>query len=84
MIGSVVGPAPYPAMVRDLQRVIGDEARAQLYEREGRLPARVIACVGGGSNALGIFTAFLGDPGVELVGVEAGGEGIETRATAPR
>ncbi len=78
VIGSVVGPAPYPAMVRDLQRVIGDEARAQLLEREGRLPARVIACVGGGSNALGIFTAFLDDAAVELVGVEAGGEGIET------
>ncbi len=78
VIGSVVGPAPYPALVRDLQRVIGDEARAQLREREGRLPARVIACVGGGSNALGIFTAFLDDPAVELVGVEAGGEGIDT------
>jgi tryptophan synthase beta chain len=78
VIGSVVGPAPYPALVRDLQRVIGDEARAQLAEREGRLPARVIACVGGGSNALGIFTAFLDDPGVELIGVEAGGEGIDT------
>ncbi len=78
VIGSVVGPAPYPALVRDLQRVIGDEARAQLLEREGRLPARVVACVGGGSNALGIFTAFLDDPGVELVGVEAGGEGIDT------
>jgi tryptophan synthase beta chain len=77
-IGSVVGPAPYPALVRDLQRVIGDEARAQLYEREGRLPARVIACVGGGSNALGIFTAFLDDASVELVGVEAGGDGIDT------
>jgi tryptophan synthase beta chain len=78
VIGSVVGPAPYPALVRDLQRVIGDEARAQLLEREGRLPGRVIACVGGGSNALGIFTAFLEDEGVELVGVEAGGEGIDT------
>ncbi len=78
VIGSVVGPAPYPALVRDLQRVIGDEARAQVSEREGRLPARVIACVGGGSNALGIFTAFLQDPDVELIGVEAGGEGIET------
>jgi tryptophan synthase beta chain len=78
VIGSVVGPAPYPALVRDLQRVIGDEARTQLLEREGRLPARVIACVGGGSNALGIFTAFLEDPSVELVGVEAGGEGIDT------
>jgi tryptophan synthase beta chain len=79
IIGSVVGPAPYPALVRDLQRVIGDESRAQILEREGRLPARVIACVGGGSNALGIFTAFLADEGVELVGVEAGGEGIDTR-----
>jgi tryptophan synthase beta chain len=77
IIGSVVGPAPYPALVRDLQRVIGDEARAQLLEREVRLPARVVACVGGGSNALGIFTAFLDDEGVELVGVEAGGEGLE-------
>jgi len=78
IIGSVVGPAPYPALVRDLQRVIGDEARAQLLEREGRLPGRVIACVGGGSNALGIFTAFIDDPQVELIGVEAGGEGIDT------
>jgi tryptophan synthase beta chain len=78
VIGSVVGPAPYPALVRDLQRVIGDEARAQILEREGRLPARVVACVGGGSNALGIFAAFLEDPGVDLVGVEAGGEGIDT------
>ncbi len=84
VIGSVVGPAPYPALVRDLQRVIGDEARAQLLEREGCLPARVIACVGGGSNALGIFTAFLEDPGVELVGVEAGGRASTRRATAPR
>jgi tryptophan synthase beta chain len=78
VIGSVVGPAPYPALVRDLQRVIGDEARAQLLEREGRLPARVVACVGGGSNAIGTFAAFLEDAEVELVGVEAGGEGIDT------
>jgi tryptophan synthase beta chain len=78
VIGSVVGPAPYPALVRDLQRVIGDEARAQILEREGRLPARVIACVGGGSNALGVFAAFIPDEQVELVGVEAGGEGIDT------
>ena len=78
VIGSVVGPAPYPALVRDLQRVIGDEARAQMLEREGRLPARVIACVGGGSNALGIFSGFLEDEQVELIGVEAGGEGIDT------
>ena len=78
IIGSVVGPAPYPALVRDLQRVIGDEARAQILEHEGRLPSRVIACVGGGSNALGIFTAFLDDEGVRLIGVEAGGDGINT------
>jgi tryptophan synthase beta chain len=78
VIGSVVGPAPYPALVRDLQRVIGDEARAQMLEREGRLPTRVIACVGGGSNALGTFAAFLADGEVELIGVEAGGDGIDT------
>jgi tryptophan synthase beta chain len=79
VIGSVVGPAPYPSLVRDLQRVIGDEAREQMLEREGRLPARVVACVGGGSNAMGIFTAFLAEEQVELIGVEAGGEGIETK-----
>jgi tryptophan synthase beta chain len=78
VIGSAVGPAPYPALVRDLQRVIGDEARAQLLEAEGRLPARVVACVGGGSNAIGAFTAFLDDTQTELIGVEAGGEGIDT------
>ncbi len=78
VIGSVVGPAPYPALVRDLQRVIGDEARAQMLEREGRLPARVVACVGGGSNAMGIFAAFIPDEQVQLVGVEAGGKGIDT------
>ncbi|MFI4993238.1 MAG: tryptophan synthase subunit beta [Solirubrobacterales bacterium] len=78
VIGSAVGPAPYPALVRDLQRVIGDEARAQILQAEGRLPERVIACVGGGSNAIGTFTAFLEDEDVELVGVEAGGEGIDT------
>ena len=77
IIGSAVGPAPYPALVRDLQRVIGDEARAQALATEGSLPARVIACVGGGSNAIGTFTPFLDDP-VELIGVEAGGEGIDT------
>jgi len=77
IIGSVVGPAPYPALVRDLQRVIGDEARSQALDAEGTLPARAIACVGGGSNAIGTFTAFLDDP-VELIGVEAGGEGLET------
>ncbi len=78
VIGSAVGPAPYPALVRDLQRTIGDEARAQILEREGRLPGRVIACVGGGSNSIGTFTAFLEDAKVALVGVEAGGEGIDT------
>jgi tryptophan synthase beta chain len=78
IIGSAVGPAPYPAIVRDLQRVIGDEARAQLLEREGRLPDRVIACVGGGSNAIGIFTAFVPDAGVELIGVEAAGDGLDS------
>jgi tryptophan synthase beta chain len=78
IIGSCVGPAPYPALVRDLQRVIGDEARAQVLERAGRLPQRVIACVGGGSNAIGTFIPFADDPEVELVGVEAAGEGLET------
>jgi tryptophan synthase beta chain len=84
VIGSAVGPAPYPALVRDLQRRIGDEARAQLQERTGRLPDRVVACVGGGSNAIGTFVPFVDDPGVELVGVEAAGEGLETsRHSAP-
>jgi tryptophan synthase beta chain len=78
VIGSAVGPAPYPALVRDLQRIIGDEARAQLLERRGRLPDRVVACVGGGSNAIGTFVAFYDDSEVALVGVEAGGEGIDT------
>ena len=78
IIGSCVGPAPFPALVRDLQRVIGDEARAQMLERAGRLPRRVIACVGGGSNSIGIFTPFIADEGVELIGVEAAGEGIDT------
>jgi tryptophan synthase beta chain len=78
IIGSCVGPAPYPALVRDLQRVIGDEARAQVLEQAGRLPERVIACVGGGSNSIGIFVPFVDDADVRLVGVEAAGEGIET------
>jgi tryptophan synthase beta chain len=77
VIGSAVGPAPYPALVRDLQRVIGDEARGQALAAEGTLPARVIACVGGGSNAIGTFSAFIDDEGVELIGVEAGGEGLD-------
>jgi tryptophan synthase beta chain len=79
VIGSCVGPAPYPALVRDLQRTIGDEARAQVLEASGRLPDRVIACVGGGSNAIGTFAGFLDDESVALVGVEAAGEGLETR-----
>jgi len=76
VLGTAAGPAPYPALVRDLQRVIGDEAREQLLATEKELPARVIACVGGGSNAIGTFTAFLDDADVELIGIEAGGEGI--------
>ena len=79
IIGSAVGPAPYPALVRDLQRVIGDEAREQALVAEGALPARVIACVGGGSNAIGTFTGFIDDAGVELIGIEAGGEGLDAR-----
>jgi tryptophan synthase beta chain len=78
IIGSCVGPAPYPAMVRDLQRVIGDEARAELLERTGRLPQRVIACVGGGSNSIGMFVPFVEDTDVSLIGVEAAGEGLDT------
>ena len=78
IIGSVVGPAPYPRMVREFQAVIGREARAQMLARTGGLPDTVVACVGGGSNAMGIFAAFLGDPGVELVGVEAAGDGLDT------
>ncbi|MDQ4071933.1 MAG: tryptophan synthase subunit beta [Actinomycetota bacterium] len=84
VIGSAVGPAPYPALVRDLQRVIGDEARAQVLAAEGSLPDRVIACVGGGSKAIGTFVAFTGDADVELIGVEAAGEGIDSgRHSAP-
>jgi tryptophan synthase beta chain len=78
VIGSAVGPAPYPALVRDLQSVIGEEARAQIIDRTGGLPDRVVACVGGGSNAIGTFGAFLADTSVELVGVEAGGKGLHT------
>jgi tryptophan synthase beta chain len=78
IIGSVVGPDPFPRMVRDFQSVIGRESRAQMLERFGRLPHTVVACVGGGSNAMGIFSGFLDDPGVRLVGVEAAGEGIST------
>ena len=78
VIGSAVGPAPYPEIVADLQSVIGDEAREQVLAEDGRLPAAVIACVGGGSNAIGTFRAFLDDEEVELVGVEAAGEGVDT------
>ncbi len=78
IIGSVVGPAPYPRMVRDFQSIIGREARAQLLDRAGQLPRTVVACVGGGSNAMGVFHAFVDDRDVELVGVEAAGEGLAT------
>ncbi|NEU31140.1 tryptophan synthase subunit beta [bacterium LRH843] len=81
LIGSVVGPHPYPKMVRDFQRIIGDEARRQILEREGNLPTEVIACVGGGSNAIGTFYPFLQDD-VRLIGVEAGGMGVETEQHA--
>ncbi len=79
IIGSAVGPAPYPALVRDLQRVIGDEARAQILAAAGRLPDRIVACVGGGSNAIGSFVPFVDDADVELIGVEAAGEGLNGR-----
>src|SRR4051794_14174994 len=79
VIGSVVGPHPFPTLVRDLQRVIGDEARAQYAERLGGDAAHVLACVGGGSNAIGMFTAFVGAPGVELIGVGAGGTRSQLR-----
>jgi tryptophan synthase beta chain len=82
VIGSVVGAHPYPYLVRELQKVIGVEARAQVLERYGRLPTDVVACVGGGSNAMGIFAGFVDDAGVRLWGVEAGGEGVETPHTA--
>jgi tryptophan synthase beta chain len=78
VIGSVVGPHPFPLLVREFQKIIGEEARAQILEAEGRLPDVVAACVGGGSNAMGIFHAFVGEPDVKLVGVEAAGRGIST------
>ena len=78
VIGSVVGPAPYPRMVRDFQSIIGREAREQMLAQAGALPTTVIACVGGGSNAIGVFHAFIDDPAVQLVGVEAAGEGLDT------
>jgi tryptophan synthase beta chain len=83
-IGSVVGPHPFPMLVRDFQRIIGVEARGQILERIGRLPDAAIACVGGGSNAMGLFHRFITDPDVQLIGCEAGGDGIETgRHAAP-
>jgi tryptophan synthase beta chain len=78
VIGSVMGPHPFPTLVRDLQRIIGVEARAQVLERVGRLPDAVVACVGGGSNAIGIFHAFVPDAGVRLIGYEAAGDGVES------
>ena len=84
LLGSVLGPHPYPAMVRDFQSVIGREAREQMLAATGRLPDTVVACVGGGSNAMGIFHAFLSDETVELIGVEAGGEGIRDGRHAAR
>ncbi|OAS14049.1 tryptophan synthase subunit beta [Paenibacillus oryzisoli] len=82
ILGSVTGPHPYPMMVRDFQRVIGDESREQILETEGRLPDAVVACVGGGSNAMGIFYPFVGDESVKLIGVEAAGRGINTEEHA--
>jgi tryptophan synthase beta chain len=78
VIGTVAGPHPYPAMVRDFQCVIGDETKMQMHEAEGRLPDTLVACIGGGSNAMGLFHPFLDDPSVAMIGVEAGGSGIET------
>jgi tryptophan synthase beta chain len=78
VIGTVAGPHPYPAMVRDFQSVIGIEARAQMMEREGRLPDTLVAAIGGGSNAMGLFHPFLDEPSVRMIGVEAGGDGIES------
>jgi tryptophan synthase beta chain len=78
LIGTAAGPHPYPAMVRDFQSVIGAEARAQMLEIEGRLPDAVVACIGGGSNAIGLFHPFLADEGVRLIGVEAAGHGLDT------
>jgi tryptophan synthase beta chain len=79
LIGSVMGPHPFPMMVRDFQSVIGREAREQMLEREGRLPDSLVACIGGGSNAMGLFHPFLDDPEVRIIGVEAGGHGVDAR-----
>ncbi len=78
IIGSAVGPHPYPTMVREFQKIIGEETRRQMLEAEGRLPDKVYACVGGGSNSIGMFYPFVGDEGVKLIGVEAAGHGLET------
>lgn len=82
VLGSVMGPHPYPAMVRDFQSVIGREVKAQMLEKEGRLPDVVMACVGGGSNAMGLFYDFIPDKEVQLIGVEAAGRGVNTAETA--
>jgi len=84
ILGSVLGPHPYPMMIRDFQSVIGQEARRQILRAEGRLPDLLVACIGGGSNSIGLFYPFLADPSVRMVGVEAGGEGIETGRHAAR
>jgi len=84
ILGSALGSHPYPMMVRDFQRVIGEETRKQVFEREQRLPDLLVACVGGGSNALGLFHPFLSDASVRMVGVEAGGEGIRSGKHAAR
>ncbi len=84
LIGTVTGPHPFPEMVRDFHKIIGEEARGQVLELTGRLPDAVIACVGGGSNAMGIFHRFITDEGVRLIGVEAGGEGVESGRHAAR
>ena len=78
MLGTVAGPHPFPTMVRDFHKIIGEESREQMLELTGRLPDAVLACVGGGSNAIGIFNAFIPDTGVRLIGLEAGGDGVET------
>ncbi|MBP2031802.1 tryptophan synthase beta chain [Clostridium algifaecis] len=82
VIGTVMGPHPYPTMVREFQRVIGDEAKAQILEKEGRLPDYILACIGGGSNAMGIFYPFVDDKDVRLIGVEAAGLGVDTDKNA--
>ena len=82
IIGSALGPHPFPEMVKDFQSIISKEARSQILEKEGRLPDQVVACIGGGSNAIGMFSDFIADETVDLIGVEAAGKGIETNETA--